>query len=146
MVTKRKLTIAHEYKLTAQGKEHVSGKSLTVPDESLSIREILTRFTRGQSVGGAKEPAFDSGADFDSPDLEKVRDMDLVDRDELRSRVLVKKSDLQKKVDDEAKSAKHKKQEEDNLLEQMKKDFKEKKSAAGPPDPGRVKERNDGKE
>lgn len=31
----------------------VGSKSVTVPDQSLTVKEILTRFTRGQAVPGA---------------------------------------------------------------------------------------------
>lgn len=44
------------------------GKSETIPDMSLSVRDILTRFTRGQM----ELPPIETGDDetFDSPDVE----------------------------------------------------------------------------
>lgn len=49
--------------------------SLTVPDQSLTVSEILSRFTRGLPVSGARIPIYD--VDDDMPD---PRTMDLADR------------------------------------------------------------------
>lgn len=53
------------------------GKSLTVPDESYSVRELYERFTTATPVDGAKTPIWFDG-DHDSDDLEKLRDADPV--------------------------------------------------------------------
>jgi hypothetical protein len=52
--------------------------SMTVPDQAMSIKEILTRFSRGLSVGGFPT-SFD---DIDDPDdmLPDPRTMDLSER------------------------------------------------------------------
>lgn len=147
MEKERRTVIPHKYDYT-KWLSNAGGPSKTQPDESLTIRQILDRYTKGLPTGASsREAQYDSGASFDSPDLEKVATMDLVDREDLKASVLQKRSELQKKVDEDEKARRAKKSEEESLIDEMKKDFKEKrKSAAGPPDPGRTKERNDVKE
>lgn len=52
---------------------------IVVPDQSLSLREILERFTRGEPLHIGKDVQYDESGD---DDLEKVSKMDLVERDE----------------------------------------------------------------
>lgn len=54
------------------------GKSLVVPDQSMSLETILARFTRGESVMVGKDVQYHESDD----DLEKVSRMDLVDKAE----------------------------------------------------------------
>jgi len=49
--------------------------SLTIPDQAMSIQEILRRYTSGLPIGGSRSPIFDE--DNDLPELSK---MDLADR------------------------------------------------------------------
>jgi len=68
--------------------EVISGKSLTVPDESYTIRELYDRFTRGQGIDSIlKEGTYDEDLgddDFDSiSPLETALDITDVD-DEVR--------------------------------------------------------------
>lgn len=50
--------------------------SLTIPDETMSIREILSRHARGLPISGQKVPLYEGEEDI-MPDL---RHMDLADR------------------------------------------------------------------
>lgn len=54
------------------------GKELVVPNQALTLREILERFTRNQPVAVGRDVSYDEGED----DLEKVAAMDLVDKAE----------------------------------------------------------------
>jgi len=56
----------------------VPGKSETVPSQSMSLQEILMRFTRNEALPIGKQVSFHESED----DLEKVHAMDLVDRQE----------------------------------------------------------------
>lgn len=49
---------------------------ITIPDQSMSVKEIMDRFARGLPVGGMRVPIYD-GENDDMPDL---RNMDLADR------------------------------------------------------------------
>lgn len=80
--------------------EFIDGKSQTVPDEAMSIRQIMTKFVRGMQVPEElyRESAYDSGASFDSQDLEAIGRMDLAERDEyivqLKADIDLRKKDL----------------------------------------------------
>lgn len=50
--------------------------SMTIPDESLSVREIMERYARGLPLQGVRVPEY-HGEDDDLPDLER---MELTDR------------------------------------------------------------------
>jgi hypothetical protein len=66
--------------------------SLTIPDETMSIREILSRYSRGLSVD-QKVPYFDE-EDY-HPDLSK---MDLADREDYIEKVKQELKDLHEKL------------------------------------------------
>ena len=55
------------------------GPSLTIPEQALSIRQILERYATGHSLGGGKEPIYE-GEDGDGID---PRRLDLAERQEL---------------------------------------------------------------
>lgn len=52
--------------------------SQTIPDEAMTIKEIMNRFTRGLPLGGSNEPVYDGDEDF-VPDFSR---MDLAERQE----------------------------------------------------------------
>jgi len=58
--------------------EKSQGKSLTIPDQSTSVSEMIARFTMGLPMNGARIPIWE-GDDEVYPDLNS---MDLVERDE----------------------------------------------------------------
>lgn len=70
------------FKLLDSHKEKNTEASMTVPNEALTVRELFARSAAGMPLT-LKESTFDSQADFDSPDLEKIKDMDLFDRQEM---------------------------------------------------------------
>lgn len=88
-----------EFRLLPEHKEKTTGPSLTVPDETLSIKEIVEKHVRGQRIADQlmRTPIYDSGADFDSDDLEKVKQMDLVDQDEIYERNAIKIAEIKEK-------------------------------------------------
>lgn len=51
--------------------------SKTVPDQAMSIQEILRRYASGQPIGGMKVPLYEGEDEFPDPNT-----MDLVDRQE----------------------------------------------------------------
>lgn len=55
--------------------------SETVPDQAMTVREIMERFSRGLPLGGMRIPEYDE--DDDMPD---IRRLDLAERQELRER------------------------------------------------------------
>lgn len=55
--------------------------SETIPDQSMSIRTILERYSRGMPIGGAKEPLFQDDDEYN--DLPDPRKLDLAERQEM---------------------------------------------------------------
>jgi len=69
-----------------------SEPSLTIPDETMSIREILSRFSRGLSVD--QKISYYDEEDY-HPDLSK---MDLADREDYIEKVKQELKDIQDKL------------------------------------------------
>lgn len=67
--------------------------SNTIPDQTLSIKEILNRYARGLPIGGQKFPIYE-GEDNDLPD---PRHLDLAERDELAQRYAEEMLELRRK-------------------------------------------------
>lgn len=61
-----------------KSREHFTMPSETIPDEALTINEILTRFSRGLPVTGVKQPVFHGDEtylpDYRSLDLAEIED------------------------------------------------------------------------
>lgn len=54
--------------------------SLTIPNQSLTVRDILERFTRGMMIPDSAQPHyFDGEEDFDAVDPRLEKDFDLSD-------------------------------------------------------------------
>lgn len=70
--------------------------SLTVPDQSLTLRQLLTNYTRGQELPGNQVPAFFDENEY-IPDIKR---MDLVDIQELMEGNAQKAAKLQKNLKD----------------------------------------------
>ena len=79
MNTGHKFKIANSmnYQFTHQTGEKSTKPSMTIPDQTMSIREILDRYARGLPIEAGKVPIYD-GEDY-TPD---PRYMDLADRQE----------------------------------------------------------------
>lgn len=69
---------------TDPGYERSTGVSQTVPGQTMSIREILERFTSGQSLNIAKEGNYESEPDLDNINFLLAPDLDLTDYDEVK--------------------------------------------------------------
>lgn len=137
METKNKQVIRHRHDFTLQESdlEKGGGKIVTVPNESLTMRQIFERFAKGQATGGrgftfhGQEGSYtmdERSVDFDAPDLEKVVHMDPVEREQLAHETKVKRKSLEGKYLDDQKQRDQKLQqqkvdEENALLEKLSK-------------------------
>lgn len=88
--------------------EKPSGVKLTVPDQSLSLQEILTRFTRNEPLPVGNRVSYHESDD----DLEKIQHMDLVDREEFVEKLKTTQKDYEKQEKRKAKQAQEKLQAE----------------------------------
>lgn len=79
--------------------------SQTVPDQTLTMRQLLDRYSRGIPIGNAKTPIYD-GEDVNPVDVEH---MDLADREDYFNSIKTELNELQSKAADrEAKKRKAK--------------------------------------
>lgn len=81
--------------------------SMTVPDQTMSIKTLLERNARGLPLEGARVPLYDSDSskpDYDDPDhIPDPRYLDLAEREELRERYENEISEIEaKKIRHEA--------------------------------------------
>lgn len=107
-----------------------SGKKLCVPNQALSLKEILARFVRGEPLPiGREGMAYHESED----DLEKMRHLDLVDRQEY----IDKLKQTQKDFDHQEKAkAKKERQRLDALaVEKLAADKAAKEKGPPPPNP-----------
>lgn len=80
-----KLRSSINFKLKKSDMETPSGKSLTVPDDSFTVQELLERNTRGLPLTG-REGVFIDDSDIEDDDLEKFNRQDITDRFETAQR------------------------------------------------------------
>lgn len=74
--------------------EIISEPSLTVPDQALSIREILKRYASGLPLGGSQEPIYE-GEEGDGID---PRRLDLAERQELEIAARQELAEIEKRL------------------------------------------------
>ena len=72
--------------------------SMTIPDQAMSIPEILRRFAQGLPLGGQKVPLYDDELPFDSQQFQK---MDLADKAEIMEANKRMMQDLQSELNDQ---------------------------------------------
>lgn len=100
----------------------IAGKSMVVPHQALSLREILERFTRAEELPVFHEGNYDDGED----DLEKVAHADLVDKEEF----MHKMEDVKKRF--EAQEKRKKKQAEEKAIAEAAKRLREEEASKKP--------------
>lgn len=74
------------YRLTVAHMTVPQGVSETVPDDTLTIKQILAKHVRGMEIAETefKTPVWNGDDDYDSPDLEAVNRMDLAEKHEFK--------------------------------------------------------------
>lgn len=79
--------------------------SQTIPGEAYTIRELLTKFTRGVIPDVGKNMKFDDSEDFEDIDISRVPDFDLSDITEYKENIEAAK-ELYEKAKAKAKAKK----------------------------------------
>lgn len=84
-----KLRTQRTFILQEKDIEKVDSSTETVPSETMTIREILDKFSRGQRIDAAmrRDGKFEENSNFDSEDLEAASRASLTDRDEIVDRM-----------------------------------------------------------
>jgi len=106
-------------------------KKQVVPNQSMSLREILERFTRGEPLEIGKDASYDEGED----DLEKVAKSDLVDRAEFVEKLKFTQKQYEK--EERKRWSDHQKKLDEMAVERLAaaKLAAEKEKGQGPPNP-----------
>lgn len=98
---KRKIVVDSRKRVKNPGVqlEIPKGKSLTVPDDALSVKDFLTRYTLGTAPGIGVNPIFLDG-EHDDEDMDAFARMDFAERAEVVTQVMTdaasKKVELEK--------------------------------------------------
>lgn len=118
-----KIRNAANFVLRPADVEHSYGQSLTVQDDTVSLKTLVEQYTKGGMVpGNIKEGSFPlEDAMLDDVDLEKYRQLDLFDQSEissvmreaLKERINMRKAEAAKRVEalNEAKPIKEEREE-----------------------------------
>jgi len=83
-----RLRWSHTFKLKPSDIEQPKGESMTVPDDSYSIKDLVKKFASGIDPAISKIPNYggdEDEVDFDDVDLRKAADGDLTELDEHRA-------------------------------------------------------------
>lgn len=103
-------------------------KSLVLPDQSLSLKTILERFTRNEPLPIGRDVSYHESDD----DLEKVSNMDLVDKQEFIDKLKETRSNFDKQ--EKKKAANERKRLEKLAVDKI---AAEQKQQGVPPDPAK---------
>lgn len=109
-MTKFKVQFSDEY--YSPGAEINTKPSATVPDQTMSIREIMRRFASGLPISGEKVPMYDEENDLPDP-----RSLDLIDRQEWLEETRNDVAEMQQKLTKkQQKAADYKAKDKDDLV------------------------------
>lgn len=121
------------YQVSQADLEVPQGVSVTVPDESLSIRDIVEKYTKsGGVVSGISQKVGRDGPedqDHDSEDLEKLKTEDLYDQELYRRELADKMVNQEKALKKQRAESKAKAEAEAAELAELKAELKAKKQA-----------------
>lgn len=93
-----KFRTPYNYDHTLEKYESDFGPSITVPDQSLTVREILDRFVSGIAPPIFQDGSYDDDADFDDDDIRSF-----VDRTELEEQLTYRKENVSREPSFKAK-------------------------------------------
>lgn len=109
---------AHEF----ETKGEVNNEpSQTVPDQSMSLRELLIRYAKGLPLEGARTPIWEGEEGFDrDPET-----LDLAEREELAEKAREELKEINERIKNEVSSKKKKRKSELTDIEEIKQDENE---------------------
>jgi len=71
--------------------------SMTIPDQTMTIQEILTRYAKGLPIGGSKTPYYD-GVEDPLDGLPDPRTLDISERKELEAEIRQELADKKRQL------------------------------------------------
>lgn len=118
------------WKLKASHMEKTVGKSMTVPNEAFTVREIFAKYKAGIGPRIARDPQFDPAADHDSDDLEKLHHLDLAELEQYKIELLAKMKKQKEAIDADKKARDAERAERERELEEVREELRARKKAA----------------
>ena len=96
----KKPLVKNKWKLEPYKGESNSGEVITVPNQSMSIRDMLFRNTQGMTYDNYKTPYYEDQATFSSQPLNKIQEMEPVEKLQYLKQVQTQVQTLTKKIKD----------------------------------------------
>lgn len=96
--SKRGVRLTDSFQLQDSDMEIIRGVSQTKPDDSFTIRQLLTKYTNGVDPSVTKLGYYQDDVDFDDPDMQQLLTMDLVDLNEMREVENLKRKKLSEAI------------------------------------------------
>ena len=98
-------TVTHRGKVLKMGykpqpKEYIPGESVTVQNETRSIREILTRHANGLNFDNFKTPFYEDQATFSTMNIHELQKMDITDKIQYLTDLQQRTTALKAKIED----------------------------------------------
>lgn len=125
---KPRLRNRYDFKLKDTDMEYTKGKSLTVQDDSFTIKEILEKYTRGIDPMITKLGHFpDEEPDEDDMDLEKFNRLEIGEQNEIVKETMQKGKNAEKRLK-EVQTAKEKAELEKALKAKIEAETKKKEA------------------
>jgi len=89
------MNFKNHYNTKRTGREKGGGLSMTVPDQTMTVREIINRSEKGLPVSGIRVPLYNETEDGILPDL---RNLDLSEVVELKKRMAEAEKQIRKQL------------------------------------------------
>lgn len=86
---------SHTFKLERKDMEHNSGVSMTVPNETYTIKELVERFSKGMDPSISRLAHGDEDPDIDSPDFREVLNMDFAEAQQYQEHLKARSAEIQ---------------------------------------------------
>jgi len=101
-----KFTNKYDYDYKQTQYEVIKGPSLTVPDQTMTIKQIIDRYARGLSTGGQKVPLYEGEEDL----LEGInwQTLDLAEKQAIKENFAQELNQIQLKINEQASKRKQK--------------------------------------
>lgn len=107
------------FNATPEAGEIITGPSMTIPDQAMSIGEIMRRFASGLPLGGQRVPVYDDGEDmFDGVN---PATLDIVEKKQILENYKQELEGIKKKLNKKEEPKKEDPKKEDPKKEEPKK-------------------------
>lgn len=87
------------WRKTPSDQSHVTGKSMTIPNQAYELRDLLTKYVNGQPLPGViMNPVYDDNPTHDQIDVSSINRMDISEQHDIISEMVETKNVNAKKL------------------------------------------------